>query len=105
MKLVLTAVESSSSVAQTDPRLRKMWSWQIRTLHRREVRAWNTSQLQTFLGTTSKWKDLRKFLPRPSGQRIVAQPHEVFFVLSFVSSCQLLPDPCLGQMQKNTTSM
>ena len=77
-----------------------MWNWQIRTLHRREVRAWKTGQLQTFLGTTSKWKDLRKFLPRPSGQRIVAQPHEVFFVLSFISSCQLLPDPSLGQMQK-----
>ena len=29
-----------------DPRLRKMWSLQIRTLHRREVRAWKTSQLQ-----------------------------------------------------------
>ena len=58
---------------------------------------------KTFLGTTSKWKDLRKCLPRPSGQRIVVQPHKVFFVLivlSFVSSCQLLPDPCLGQMQK-----
>ena len=62
-----------------DPRLRKMWSLQIRTLHRRDVRAWKTSQLQTFLGTTSRWKDLRKFLPRPSGQRIVVQPHEDLF--------------------------
>ena len=62
-----------------DPRLRKMWSLQIRNLHRREVRAWKTSQLQTFLGTTSRWKDLRKFLPRPSGQRIVVQPHEDLF--------------------------
>ena len=63
----------------TDPRLRKMWSLQIRNLHRREVRAWKTSQLQTFLGTTLRWKDLRKFLPQPSGQRIVVQPHEDLF--------------------------
>ena len=60
----------------TDPRLRKMWSLQIRNVHRREVRAWKTSQLQMFLGTASRWRDLRKFLPRPTRQHIVVQPHE-----------------------------
>ena len=63
----------------TDPRLRKMWSLQIRNVHRREVRAWKTSQLQMFLGTASRWRDLRKFLPRPTGQHIVVQPHENVF--------------------------
>ena len=54
----------------TDPRLRKIWSLQIRNLHRREVRAWKTRQLQMFLGAASRWNDLRKFFPRPSGKHI-----------------------------------
>ena len=60
----------------TDARLRKIWSLQIRNLHRREVRAWKTGQLQMFLRTASRWKDLRKFLPRPCGKHIATQPHE-----------------------------
>ena len=63
----------------TDSRLRKIWSLHIRNLHRREVRAWKTGQLQMFLGTASRWKDLRKFLPRPNGKHIEIQPHEDVF--------------------------
>ena len=63
----------------TDPRSRKIWSLQIRNLHCREVRAWKTGQLQMFLGTASRWKNLRKFLPRPSGKHIEIQPHEDVF--------------------------
>ena len=32
-----------------------------------------------FLGTTSRWKDFRIFLPRPTGQHVVVQPHEDIF--------------------------
>ena len=63
----------------TDPRLRKMWSLQIRNLHRREAHAWKTSQLHMFLGTGSRRKALPKFLPRPTGQHIVVQPDEDVF--------------------------
>ena len=60
-----------------DARLRKMWSLQIRNLHRREVRPWKTSQLQTFLGTTSKWKDLRKFFASSYWTTYCGTDHQV----------------------------
>ena len=51
----------------TYPCWRKMWSLQIRNFYRREVRVCTTGQLQMFFGTASRWKGLRKFLPRPIG--------------------------------------
>lgn len=47
------------------------------TVHRREACAWRTNEFQRFLGTTPRWKDLRKLLPQPTGQHIVVQPHEI----------------------------
>ena len=76
----------------TDPRFRKIWSLQIRNLHRREVRAWKTGQLQMFLGSASRWKNLRKFLPWPSGKHIEIQPHDNVFawVLYWIFDAELV---------------
>lgn len=55
------------------------WVWaKMVTVHRREACAWRTNEFQRFLGTTPRWKDLRKLLPQPTGQHIVVQPHEIW---------------------------
>ena len=70
--------------------LRKDLSLQIRKIHRQELRQWKSNQLNRFLCNLSRWKDLRDYLPRPSGRRSVIYPH----VDDFASGpCQPLQRP------------
>ena len=55
--------------------LRKDLSLQIRQIHRQELKRWKSNQLNAFLGNPSRSKDLRDYLPRPSGRRGVIYPH------------------------------
>ena len=71
--------------------LRKDSSLQIRQIHRQELKQWKSNQLNAFLGNPSRWKDLRDYLPRPSGRRslMFASMLEALFV----GPCQPLQRP------------
>ena len=77
--------------------LRKDLSLQIRQIHRQELKQWKSNQLNAFLGNPSRWKDVRDYLPRPSGRRSVMYPHLDDFASMlealFVGTCQPLQRP------------
>ena len=53
---------------------RKHLSFRIRKLQRAEVRQWKARHLNTCLHHTSRWKFLRRCLPRSQAQNMVPQP-------------------------------
>ena len=73
----------------------KILSLQIRQIHRQELKQWKSNQVNAFLGNPSRWKDLRDYLPRPSGRRSVMYPHLKFCIyvgsIVCVNHCK---DPC-----------
>ena len=77
--------------------LRKTLSLQIRQIHRQELRQWKSNQLNAFLSNPNRWKNLRDYLPRPSGRHSVTYPHLDDFASMlealFVGPCQPLQRP------------
>ena len=77
--------------------LRKDLTLQIRQIHRQELKQWKPNQLNAFLGNPSRWKNLRDYLPRPSGRRSMIYPHvdDFAFMLEafFMDPCQPLQKP------------
>ena len=78
-------------------RLKQLRALRRRTTDPRSHKIWKTGQLQMFFGTASQWKDLRKFLARPSGRHIEMQPHEDVFACMleglFAGPIQLVAKP------------
>ena len=77
--------------------LRKDLSLQIRQMQRQELRQLKSNQFNASLGNPSRWKDLRDYVPRPSGRRSVIFPNlddiAYMLVALFVGPCQPLPRP------------
>ena len=77
--------------------LRKTLTLQIRKIHRQELRQWKSNQLNAFLSNPNRWKNLRDYLPRPSGRHSVTYPHLDDFASMlealFVGPCQPLQKP------------
>jgi len=75
---------------------RKNLNLQIRQVHRQELRQW-IKPVKHLLGNPSRWKDLRDYLPRPSGRRSVIYPHVDDFASMlealFMGPCQPLQGP------------
>ena len=53
---------------------RKQLSFQIRKLHRQEVRTWRSASLRLCLNNSSSWNLMRGML-QPTGRHVVEQPH------------------------------
>ena len=57
-----------------DVAMRKMLSFEIRRLHRQEIRFWKNSRLRQSLGRASHWKALRNMIHTSAGQAYASQP-------------------------------
>ena len=53
---------------------RKQLSFQIRKLHRQELRTWRSASLRLCLNNSSSWNLMRGML-QPTGRHVVEQPH------------------------------
>ena len=53
---------------------RKQLSFQIRKLHRQELRTWRSASLRLCLNTLTSWNLMRGML-QPTGRHVVEQPH------------------------------
>ena len=57
-----------------DVAMRKMLSFEIKKLHRQEVRFWKNSRLRQSLGRASHWKAMRNMIHTSAGQVYASQP-------------------------------
>ena len=61
-----------------DPQYQKNLSFQIRKIHRKELRVWKSNQLERLLGQSSKWKILRT-MEYGTGRWLPEQPQPFEF--------------------------
>ena len=81
-----------------DVAMRKMPSFEIRRLHRQEIRFWKNSRLRQSLGRASHWKALRNMIHTSAGQAYASQPPlaQVFSAhASFLGLCVGVSCHCL----------
>ena len=57
-----------------DVGMRKFYSFEIRRLHRQEIRLWKNLRLKQSLGRASHWKALRNMIHTTAGQAYASQP-------------------------------
>ena len=57
-----------------DSAMRKFCSFEIRRLHRQEIRSWKNSRLRQSLGRVSHWKALRNMIHTTAGRAYASQP-------------------------------
>ena len=75
--------------------MRKFYSFEIRRLHRQEVRLWKKLRLRQSLGQASHWKALRNMIQTTARQAYVSQPplDELVDALAAIfSGNQFFPD-------------
>ena len=75
--------------------MRKFYSFEIRRLHRQEIRLWKKLRLRQSLGRASHWKALRNMIQTTAGQACVSQPPLAEFLdalAAIFSGNQFFPD-------------
>ena len=82
-------------------------SFQIRELHKREVKTWETSQLQAKFGSVACWRYLRKLDSKISGRFIVEQPSldDFAHMLAQMFSAMSLPPEKLDHLTERPLAL
>ena len=86
--------------------MRKLYSFEIRTLHRQEIRLWKNLRLRQSLGRASHWKALQNMIHTTAGQAYASQPPLDEFadaLATIFSGNQFFPDRPAALTETNWT--
>ena len=86
--------------------MRKLYSFEIRTLHRQEIRLWKNLRLRQSLGRASRWKALQNMIHTTAGQAYASQPPLDEFadaLATIFSGNQFFPDRPAALTETNWT--
>ena len=89
-----------------DVGMRKFYSFEIRKLHRQEIRLWKNLRLKQSLGRASHWKALRNMIHTTAGQAYASEPPLDEFadaLATIFSGNQFFPDRPAALTETNWT--